>query len=61
VEVSFKCRLIKILQMLVERPQAFNKTMEKADKIWGAKEDVLWGYPGKNFNANLPSHGMREG
>jgi len=50
VEVSFKGRLIKILLMLVERPQAFNKTMEKAEKMWG-----------KNFNANLPSHGMREG
>jgi len=70
VEVSFKSRLIKILPMLVERPQAFNKTMEKAEKIWGAKEYFLWGYPGKNFNTNLtlglssgrrPSHGMREG
>jgi len=35
VEVSFKSRLIKILLMLVERPQAFNKTMEKAEKMWG--------------------------
>jgi len=35
VEVSFKNRLIKILPMLVERPQAFNKTMEKAEKRWG--------------------------
>jgi len=61
VEVSFKSRLIKILLMLVERPQAFNKTMEKAERVWGAKEDVLWGYPGKNFNTNLPFHGMREG
>jgi len=59
VEVSFKSRLIKILPMLVERPQAFNKTMEKAERMWG-----------KNFNTNLtlglssgrrPSHGMREG
>jgi len=59
VEVSFKSRLIKILPILVERTQAFNKTMEKAEKRWG-----------KNFNANLtlglssgrrPSHGMREG
>jgi hypothetical protein len=24
--------------------------MEKAEKMWGAKEDVLWGCPGKNFN-----------
>jgi hypothetical protein len=47
--------------MLVERPRAFNKAMEKAEKMWGAKEDVLWGYPGKNFNTKLPSHGMREG
>jgi len=47
--------------MPVERPQAFNKTMEKAERMSGAKEDVLWGYPGKNFNTNLPSHGMREG
>jgi len=61
VEVSFKSCLIKILPMLVERPQAFNKAMEKAEKMWGAREDVLWGYPGKNFNTNLPSHGMREG
>jgi len=53
VEVSFKSRLIKILQMLVERPQAFNKTMEKAEKMAGAKEDILWGYPGKNFNTKL--------
>jgi len=53
VGVSFKSRLIKILQMLVERPQAFNKPMEKAERMWGAKEDVLWGYPGKNLNANL--------
>jgi len=50
VEVSFKSRLIKILPILVERPQAFNKAMEKAEKMWG-----------KNFNTNLPSHGMREG
>jgi len=68
VEVSFKIRLIKILPMLVERPRAFNKTMEKAEKMWG-----------NDFNANLtlglrlvdelkssrsgrrPSHGMREG
>jgi len=44
--------------------------MEKAERLWGAKEDVLWGYPENNFNANLtlglssgrrPSHGMREG
>jgi len=70
VEVSFKSRLIKILPMLVERPQAFNKAMEKAEKMSGANENVLWGYPGKNFNTNLtlglssgrrPSHGMREG
>jgi len=61
VEVSFKSRLIKILPKLVERPQAFNKTMEKAERLWGANEDVLWGFPGKNFNTNLPSHGMREG
>jgi len=70
VEVSFKNCLTKILPMLVERPQAFNKTMEKAEKMSGAKGDVLWGYPGKNFNTNLtlglssgrrPSHGMREG
>jgi len=70
VEVSFKSRLIKILPKLAERPRAFNKTMEKADRLWGAKEDVLWGYPGKNFNTKLtlglssgrrPSHGMREG
>jgi len=61
VEVSIKSRLIKIIPMLVERPQAFNNTMEKADRTWGAKEDVLWGYPGKIFHANLPSHGMREG
>jgi len=47
--------------MLVERPQAFNKTMEKAEKMWGAMEYFLWGCPGKNFNTNLPSHGMREG
>jgi len=33
--------------MLVERPQAFNKTMEKAERMRGAKEDVLWGYPGR--------------
>jgi len=31
---------------------SFNKAMEKAEKMWGAKEDVLWGYPGKNFNTN---------
>jgi len=70
VEVSFKSCLIKILPMLVERPQAFNKAMEKAERLWGAKEDILWGYPGKNFNTKLtlglssgrrPSHGMREG
>jgi hypothetical protein len=61
VEVSFKSRLTKIFPMLVERPQAFNKAMEKAEKMWGAKEDVLWGYSRKNFNTNLPSHGMREG
>ena len=42
--------------MLVERPRTFNKTMEKAERLWGAKEDVLWGYLVKNFNANLPSH-----
>jgi hypothetical protein len=50
VEVSFKSRLIKILPMLVERPKAFNKPMEKAEKMWG-----------KNFNTKLPSHGMRKG
>jgi len=59
VEVSFKSSLIKILPILVERPRAFNKPMEKAEKRWG-----------KNFNTNLtlglssgrrPSHGMREG
>jgi len=59
VEVFLKSRLIKILSMLVERPQASNKPMEKAEKMWG-----------KNFNTNLtlglssgrrPSHGMREG
>jgi hypothetical protein len=61
VEVSLKSRLIKILPRLVERPQAFNKTMEKAEWLWGAKEDILWGYSGRNFNANLPSHRMREG
>ncbi len=61
MEVSFKCRLIKLLSILVERPQAFNKPMEKAEKMSGAKEDVLWGYPGKNFNTNPQSHGMREG
>jgi len=61
VEVFFKSSLIKILPKLVERPQTFNKTMEKAERLWGAKEDVLWGYSGKNFNTNLPSHGMREG
>jgi hypothetical protein len=61
VEVFFKSCLIKILPMLVERPQAFNKTMEKVEKMWGAKEDVLWGYSGKNFKSKLPSHGMREG
>jgi len=27
--------------MLVECPQAFNKTMEKAERMWGAKEDFL--------------------
>jgi hypothetical protein len=35
--------------------------MKKAERLWGANEDVLWGYSGKNFNTNLPSHGMREG
>jgi len=50
VEVSFKSCLIKILLRLVERPQAFNKAMEKAEKMSGAKEYFLWGYPGKNFN-----------
>jgi len=34
--------------------------MEKAEKMWVAKEDLLWGYPGKNFNTKLPSHEMRE-
>ena len=53
MEVSFKSRLTKILPMLVERPQAFNKPMEKAERMWGAKEYVLWGYPGKNFNTKL--------
>jgi len=61
VEVSVKSRLIKILARVVERPQAFNKTMEKAEKIRRAKEDILRGYSGKNFNNKLPSHGMREG
>ena len=40
----------------MERPQTFNRTMEKAERLWGATEDILWGYPGKNFNTNLPSH-----
>jgi len=35
--------------------------MEKAERLWGAKEEILWGYHRKNFNTNLPSHGMREG
>jgi len=35
--------------------------MEKADRLWGANKDVLWGYPVRNLNANLPSHEMREG
>jgi len=30
--------------------------MEKADRLWGANKDVLWGYPVRNLNANLPSH-----
>jgi len=58
VEVSFKSRLIKILPMLVERPQAFNKTMEKAEKMWGAKEYFLWGYAGKNFNTKSRHSGI---
>jgi hypothetical protein len=41
VEVSLKNRRIKILPMLVECPQAFNKTMEKTERMWGAKEDIL--------------------
>jgi len=61
VEVSFKSRLIEIYPKLARRPQASNRTMEKAEKLQGAKEDVFWGYPGKNFNTNLPSHGIGEG
>ena len=44
--------------MLMERPRAFNIAMEKEEKPWGANEDVLWGYFEKNFNVNLPPHGM---
>jgi hypothetical protein len=35
--------------------------MEKAEKMSLAKEDILWGYPWKNFKTKPPSHGMREG
>jgi len=35
--------------------------MEKADRLKGANQKVLWGYPVKNLNPNLPSHEMREG
>jgi hypothetical protein len=35
--------------------------MEKADRLWGINKGILWGYPVKNFNADLPSHEMREG
>ena len=59
--VSFKSGRIEILPRLVERRRASNKTMEKAEKMSGAKEVVLWGYSVKNFNTKLPSHGMREG
>jgi hypothetical protein len=44
VEVSFKSRLIKILSKLVRRPRAFNRAMEKAERLWGAMKEVLWGY-----------------
>ncbi len=47
--------------MLVERPQAFNKAMEKAEKDVGGKGGRPLGLSGKNFNTKLPSHGMREG
>jgi hypothetical protein len=33
VEVFLKSRLIKILPKLEERPRAFNKTMEKAERM----------------------------
>ena len=56
MEVSVKSRLIKILPKLAQRPRAFNITMEKAERLWGANEDILRGYAGKNFNTNLPSH-----
>jgi len=34
---------------------------EKAERLPGAREKVLWGYPGKNINDTLPSHAVREG
>ena len=58
--VSSKERLIEIPPKLVQRTQTFNKIMKKAERLWGAKEGVLWGYSGENFIAKLPSYGMRE-
>jgi len=35
--------------------------MEKAEKISRAKDDVLWGYPGKHFNPAFSGIPWNEG
>jgi len=35
--------------------------MEKAERLWGAKEELLWGYSGKNFNPAFSGIQWNEG